>query len=34
MAQMGAPNIASLGPQFLTWQHPDELRRNAPWGQA
>jgi (S)-mandelate dehydrogenase len=34
MAQMGAPNIASLGPQFLTWQHPDELRRNAPWDQA
>jgi L-lactate dehydrogenase (cytochrome)/(S)-mandelate dehydrogenase len=34
MAQMGAPSIASLGPQFLTWQHPDELKRNAPWGQA
>jgi L-lactate dehydrogenase (cytochrome)/(S)-mandelate dehydrogenase len=31
MAQMGAPSIASLGPHFLTWQQPDELKRNAPW---
>jgi L-lactate dehydrogenase (cytochrome)/(S)-mandelate dehydrogenase len=29
MAQMGAPDILSLGPQFLTWSHPDELRRNT-----
>jgi (S)-mandelate dehydrogenase len=34
MAQMGAPDIRSLGPQFLAWSHPDELRRNAPWGQT
>jgi (S)-mandelate dehydrogenase len=34
MAQMGAPDIQSLGPQFLGWSHPDELRRNAPWGQT
>ena len=33
MVQMGAPGIASLGPQFLTWQQPDDLRRNAPWAQ-
>jgi L-lactate dehydrogenase (cytochrome)/(S)-mandelate dehydrogenase len=31
MTQMGAPSIANLGPQFLTWQHPDDLRRNDPW---
>ena len=30
MAQIGAPDISSLGPQFLTWSHPDEPRRNAP----
>jgi (S)-mandelate dehydrogenase len=30
MAQIGAPDILSLGPQFLTWSHPNELRRNAP----
>jgi L-lactate dehydrogenase (cytochrome)/(S)-mandelate dehydrogenase len=30
MAQMGAPDILSLGPQFLSWNHPDETRRNAP----
>jgi L-lactate dehydrogenase (cytochrome)/(S)-mandelate dehydrogenase len=29
MMQMGAPDIRSLGPQFLTWQS-DEQRRNAP----
>ena len=29
MMQMGAPDIRSLGPQFLTW-HSDEQRRNAP----
>jgi L-lactate dehydrogenase (cytochrome)/(S)-mandelate dehydrogenase len=34
MKQMGAPSIASLGPQFLTWQPSDDLRRNAPWAQA
>jgi L-lactate dehydrogenase (cytochrome)/(S)-mandelate dehydrogenase len=28
MAQMGAPDIKSLGPQFLLWQSPDDLRRN------
>jgi len=30
MAHIGAPDIPSLGPQLLTWSHPDELRRNAP----
>jgi L-lactate dehydrogenase (cytochrome)/(S)-mandelate dehydrogenase len=34
MVQMGASSIASLGPQFLTWSHPDDLRRNAPWDQT
>jgi (S)-mandelate dehydrogenase len=29
LAQMGAPNIASLGPQFLMWKNLDDLRRNA-----
>jgi (S)-mandelate dehydrogenase len=29
MMQMGAPDIRSLGPQFLTWDS-DDLRRNAP----
>jgi isopentenyl diphosphate isomerase/L-lactate dehydrogenase-like FMN-dependent dehydrogenase len=28
MAQMGAPDIASLGPQFLMWKDEDDLRRN------
>jgi L-lactate dehydrogenase (cytochrome)/(S)-mandelate dehydrogenase len=28
MGQMGAPNIASLGPDFLMWDTPDDLRRN------
>lgn len=30
MAQMGAPDILSLGPHFLTWSHPDDLKRNYP----
>ena len=29
MAQMGAPDIKSLGPQFLMWKDPDDLRRNV-----
>jgi len=29
MGQMGAPNIASLGPHFLMWKDADDLRRNA-----
>ena len=29
MMQMGAPDIRSLGPQFLTWDL-DDLRRNTP----
>jgi L-lactate dehydrogenase (cytochrome)/(S)-mandelate dehydrogenase len=29
MAQMGAPDILSLGPQFLSWTQPDEIRRNV-----
>jgi (S)-mandelate dehydrogenase len=29
MAQMGAPDIKSLGPQFLMWRDPDDLRRNV-----
>ena len=29
MAQMGAPDIRSLGPQFLMWKDADDLRRNA-----
>jgi L-lactate dehydrogenase (cytochrome)/(S)-mandelate dehydrogenase len=28
MGQMGAPSIASLGPQFLMWQDEADLRRN------
>jgi L-lactate dehydrogenase (cytochrome)/(S)-mandelate dehydrogenase len=28
MGQMGAPNIASLGPDFLMWDTTDDLRRN------
>jgi hypothetical protein len=30
MMQMGAPDIRSLGPQFLTW-YSDGQRRNAPF---
>jgi (S)-mandelate dehydrogenase len=29
MGQMGAPDIASLGPQFLLWKDLDDLERNA-----
>jgi L-lactate dehydrogenase (cytochrome)/(S)-mandelate dehydrogenase len=29
MANMGAPDIKSLGPQFLMWKDADDLRRNA-----
>jgi L-lactate dehydrogenase (cytochrome)/(S)-mandelate dehydrogenase len=29
MAQMGAADIASLGPQFLMWREAEDLRRNA-----
>jgi len=29
MAQMGAPRIADLGPQFLMWKDLDDLKRNA-----
>jgi L-lactate dehydrogenase (cytochrome)/(S)-mandelate dehydrogenase len=28
MGQMGAPDIASLGPDFLLWDSPEDLRRN------
>jgi len=28
LAQMGAPDLASLGPQFLMWQDLEDLRRN------
>jgi L-lactate dehydrogenase (cytochrome)/(S)-mandelate dehydrogenase len=28
MAQMGAPKIADLGPQFLMWKDEEDLRRN------
>jgi len=28
MAQMGAPDVKSLGPQFLLWETPDDLKRN------
>jgi L-lactate dehydrogenase (cytochrome)/(S)-mandelate dehydrogenase len=28
MAQMGAPKIADLGPQFLMWDNEEDLRRN------
>jgi hypothetical protein len=29
MGQMGAPDIRSLGPQFLMWRDEDDLRRNV-----
>jgi L-lactate dehydrogenase (cytochrome)/(S)-mandelate dehydrogenase len=29
MAQMGAPDIKSLGPQFLLWKDLEDLRRNT-----
>jgi isopentenyl diphosphate isomerase/L-lactate dehydrogenase-like FMN-dependent dehydrogenase len=29
MAQLGAPDIRSLGPQFVMWKDEDDLRRNA-----
>jgi L-lactate dehydrogenase (cytochrome)/(S)-mandelate dehydrogenase len=29
MAQMGAPDIRSLGPQFLMWKEEEDLRRNV-----
>jgi (S)-mandelate dehydrogenase len=29
MAQLGAPDIRGLGPQFLMWKDGDDLRRNA-----
>jgi len=29
MGQMGAPDIKSLGPQFLFWEKLDDLRRNV-----
>jgi L-lactate dehydrogenase (cytochrome)/(S)-mandelate dehydrogenase len=29
MGQMGAPDIASLGPHFLMWRDPADLRRNV-----
>jgi len=29
MAQMGAPDIKSLGPQFIMWKSQDDLRRNV-----
>jgi L-lactate dehydrogenase (cytochrome)/(S)-mandelate dehydrogenase len=29
MAQMGAPDVASLGPHFLMWRDMDDLRRNT-----
>ncbi len=28
MGQMGVPNIQSLGPDFLMWDKPEDLRRN------
>ncbi|MBN9264518.1 MAG: alpha-hydroxy-acid oxidizing protein [Hyphomicrobium sp.] len=28
MGQMGAPDIASLGPDFLMWDDPEDLKRN------
>jgi L-lactate dehydrogenase (cytochrome)/(S)-mandelate dehydrogenase len=30
MMQMGAPDIRSLGPQWLMWQGDEDLRRNMP----
>jgi (S)-mandelate dehydrogenase len=29
MAQLGAPDIASIGPQFLMWKDADDLSRNV-----
>ncbi len=29
LAQMGAPDLKSLGPQFLMWKDLDDLKRNA-----
>ena len=29
MANMGAPDIKSLGPQFLMWKDEEDRRRNA-----
>jgi L-lactate dehydrogenase (cytochrome)/(S)-mandelate dehydrogenase len=29
MGQMGAPDLKSLGPQFLMWKGPEDLRRNT-----
>ena len=29
MAQIGCPNLQSLGPDFLLWDHPDDLLRNV-----
>ena len=28
LAQMGAPKISDLGPQFLMWKDEEDLRRN------
>ena len=28
MGQMGAPNIAALGPEFLMWDDQEDLKRN------
>ena len=28
MGQMGAPDIKSLGPDFILWDDPEDLRRN------
>ena len=28
MAQLGCPTLADLGPDFLLWDHPDDLLRN------
>src|SRR3546814_18332995 len=28
LAQIGAPTLADLGPQFLMWERPEDLRRN------
>ncbi|MET4699930.1 (S)-mandelate dehydrogenase [Constrictibacter sp. MBR-5] len=30
MAQMGAPTLADLGPHFMMWDRPEDLRRNSP----
>jgi hypothetical protein len=29
MANMGAPDIASLGPHFLMWKDLEDLKRNT-----